>query len=204
MVDGVRVALGDRVLRAVLALTMAAAAGVLPVVSLLSPLLARSQDWGPRAAGVVAAAQGVGVLSASLVAARFGPSRRLGIGAAVALAVTGLGVAALATAPVVSVALGAAVVVGAGSGAFACHAGPLVLGSAPDTHISRIQSLASLVQALSLVIANNLLGTLADAAGPRDALAACALLTTVAGAVGLYSDALRGVGRGRTGPAAAS
>ncbi len=133
---GVRLAATDPVLRPALLLTAAAAAGVLPVVALLGPLLARADGWGPGPAGLVAAGQGAGILLAALGAARRGPMRRLGVGAGLGLGLAALGIAGLAAAPLPAPAVAAAVVVGAGSGLFACHLGPLVLAGAPDTHLS--------------------------------------------------------------------
>ena len=189
--DGVRLAAADPALRPALLLTAAAAAGVLPVIALLGPLLARGHGWGPGVAGLVAAGQGAGILLAALAAARRGPMRRLGVGAGLGLGIAALGIAGLAAAPVPASAVGAALIVGAGSGLFACHLGPLVLAGAPDTHLSRIQSLLSLVQSAALVLANNALGWLAHAADPRTALTLCATLTGAAAATALSSPALR-------------
>ncbi|MGW3495711.1 MFS transporter [Streptomyces sp. NPDC001020] len=191
--DGVKLAATDPVLRPALLLTAAAAAGLLPAVALLSPLLARSNGWGPGAAGLIAAGQGVGILLASLLVARLGPMRRIGTGASLGLALAAVGLAILAAAPTTAAASAAAVVVGAGSGMFACHIGPLVLAGAPNTHLSRVQSLVTLVQSLALVVANNVLGWLANAADARSAIVLCAVLGCVAGVTGLASTPLRGV-----------
>ncbi|MFB7915476.1 MFS transporter [Streptomyces sp. NPDC056061] len=190
--DGVKLAATDPVLRPALLLTAAAAAGLLPAVSLLSPLLARSNGWGPGAAGLVAAGQGVGILLAALLAARLGPMRRIGVGTSLGLALAAVGLAGLAAAPAPAAAVAAAAVVGAGSGMFACHVGPLVLAGAPDTHLARVQSLLTLVQSLALVVANNVLGWLANAAGTRSAIVLCAVLGCVAAVTGLASTSLRG------------
>ncbi|TLQ45128.1 MFS transporter [Streptomyces marianii] len=191
--DGVKTAATDPVLRTALLLTAAAAAGLLPAVALLGPLLARSNGWGPGSAGLVAAGQGAGILLAALLAARLGPMRRIGMGTSLGLALAAVGLAGLAAAPATAAAIAAAVVVGAGSGMFACHMGPLVLAGAPGTHLSRVQSLLTLVQSLALVVANNVLGWLADAAGARSAIALCAVLGCVAGVTGLASPSLRGL-----------
>lgn len=190
---GVRLAAADPVLRPALLLTAVAAAGVLPVVGLLAPLLARSDGWGPGTAGLVAAGQGAGVLLAALVAARRGPLRRIGAGAGLGLVSAALGAAALAAVPASApaAAVAAAVLVGTGSGVFACHLGPLVLAGAPDTHLSRVQSLLALVQSLALVVGNNALGWLAHASGPRLAIALCATLACLAGLAALTTPPLR-------------
>ena len=189
--DGVRLAASDPVLRPALLLTAAAAGGLLPVVSLLSPLLARSNGWGPGSAGAVAAGQGAGILLVALLASRFGPVSRPGVGAALGLGFAVVGIVALVAAPVPELAVAAGVIVGAGSGAFACHLGPLVLATAPDTHLSRVQSLLTLVQSLALVVANNVLGSLADRADVKIAIMVCALVTGAAGVTGLASPPLR-------------
>ncbi|WP_328467558.1 MFS transporter [Streptomyces sp. NBC_00448] len=194
---GVRLAAADPVLRPALLLTAVAAAGVLPVVGLLAPLLARSDGWGPGTAGLVAAGQGAGVLLAALVAARRGPLRRIGAGAGLGLVSAALGAAALAAVPASApaAAVAAAVLVGSGSGMFACHLGPLVLAGAPDTHLSRVQSLLALVQSLALVVGNNALGWLAHASGPRPAIALCATLACLAGLAALTTPPLRSLRR---------
>ncbi|WP_037627703.1 MFS transporter [Streptomyces aureus] len=193
--DGVRLAATDPVLRPALLLTATAAAGVLPVVALLGPLMARAHDWGPRAAGLIAAGQGVGVLLTSLLAARLGPLRRIGRGATLGLLLAVVGLAGLAVAPSSPTAVAAAVVVGAGSGMFACHVGPLILAGTPATHLSRIQSVLTLVQSMALVVANNVLGRLATTTGVRSAIVLCAVLTCGAAVIGSTSAPLRALRR---------
>ncbi|MFE2347127.1 MFS transporter [Kitasatospora cineracea] len=183
MADGLRAVRASRTLRAALPVAAVAAAGVLPVVGLLGPLLVRAHGWGAGAAGLLAGGQALGVLGVSLVAARRGVLRRTGRGVALGLAAAGLGTAALASAPSPAWAAAAAVAVGAGSSAFACHLGPLVLAGAPATHLGRVQALLALVQSAALTAANPAWGALAGAFGPRAVLLGCALLTgTVAAA----------------------
>jgi MFS family permease len=196
--DGVRAAVGDPVLRPALLLTATAAGFLLPVVSLLNPLLARQHGWGAGAAGLVAGAQGVGIVAVALVVTRRGTVRRIGVGAATGLCAAALGVAAIAIAPVAAVAVAGGVIMGVGSGIFACHVGSLVLTSTPQTHLSRTQALLTLVQSLALVVANNALGGLADTAGARIATAVCAVAVCAAGTVGLASKPLRHLRHGVT------
>lgn len=207
MAEGARLAVRDPLLRAALLLTGAAAGGLLPVVSLLGPLLAREQGWGARGAGMVAGGQSLGMVVVALLVARRGPLPRIGVGAALGLCVAAAGVAALA-APAALAAAGVAVagvaaagvaaagcagvVIGVGSGMFASHVGPLVLAGAPDSHTARVQALLTLTQSLALVVANNALGRLADAAGASVAVSVCAAVVCCAGLAGLKSGALRG------------
>jgi Major Facilitator Superfamily len=194
-VDGVRLAVCDPVLRSALLLTAAAAGFLLPVMSLLNPLLARAHGWGAGAAGLVAGGGGVGTVGVALVTARRGTMRRMGVGAALGLCGAMLGVGAVALAPAVGVAVAGGIVVGAGSGLFACHLGPLVLGGTPETHLSRVQALLAFVQSLALVVANNALGALADTAGAAVAAAVCAVGVGAAGVSGLVLTPLRRVRR---------
>ncbi len=199
-VDGVRIAAADRVLRAALLLTSVAAGSLLPVVSLVGPLLVRGHGWGASAAGLVAGGQGAGILALSALVARRGPVRRLEAGASGGLCVAAVGIAGLASAADPAEAVIAGVVIGLGSGTFATHIGPLVLASAPDTHLARFQALLTLVQSVALVVADNLVGGLAQAAGARTAAAACALAVGAGGLAGLRSGALRGRGSRRRVP----
>ncbi len=199
---GVRLAAGDRLLRSALLLTGAAAGALLPVVSLLGPLLARAAGWGAGAAGLVAGGQGAGVLVVAALLARRGAAgggaaggtggrTGAGVGAAAGLCTAAAGIALLAVAPVPAVAVLGGVVTGAGSGLFAGRLGPLLLAAAPDSHLSRVQALLTLVQSAALVLSTGALGLLADSLGPRAPMALCALATGAAGLLALASPVLR-------------
>ncbi|MFG3051291.1 MFS transporter [Kitasatospora sp. NPDC048239] len=188
---GVRLALGDPLLRAALLLTGAAAGALLPVVSLLGPLLARTHDWGAGAAGLVAGGQGAGVLVVAGLVSWRGGLPRAGVGAAAGLCTASVGIAALAWAPGAGVAVAGGAVAGIGAGLFACHLGPLVLGGAPSSHLARVQAVLTLVQSAALVFSTGLLGLLADAVGARWPTALCALATGAAGLAALGSATLR-------------
>ncbi|MFI1286019.1 MFS transporter [Streptomyces sp. NPDC020858] len=189
--DGVRIAVADPVLRPALLLTAAAAGFLLPVVSLLNPLVAREHGWSAGVAGLVAGGQSLGVIAVALVVARRGTLRRIGVGAASGLCGAALGIAAVAMAGTPAVAVAGGVVAGAGSGMFACHIGPLVLTHTPGTHLARLQALLVLVQSLALVVGNNALGALADAQGATTAAAVCATGACTAGITALTLKPLR-------------
>jgi hypothetical protein len=180
LADGVRVVARTPGLGAALALTGASAALMLPVPSLLVPLLGRASGWGAGVTGTVAGAVGVGVIGASLLAARRG-RRSSGPGAERAgfvLSAAGAAVLALAhpvgpTAGAVAAAVGA-VTFGLGNGVVVARLAPLVLGSAPRTHLARVQALVGLVQLVPVMVANTALGALAQHASPGAALAATA------------------------------
>jgi MFS family permease len=195
-VSGVRLGVRDPVLRPALLLTAAAAGFLLPVVSLLNPLLAREHGWGAGTAGLVAAGQAVGMIAVSVAVTRRGAMNRIGVGAAAGLCAAALGIAAVAAAPAGGVAVAGAVVLGAGSGMFACHVGPLVLTSVPETHLSRVQALLTLVQSMALLVADNVLGAVAEVGSARIAAAVCAVAVAGAGIAGLASAPLSGARRG--------
>jgi Major Facilitator Superfamily len=189
--DGLRVAWRDPVLRAALVLVAAAAGALLPVISLLVPLLARYRGWGPGAAGVVVAAQSLGVVGVAVLAAGRGGSGRPGRAAALGLVIGGCGTALLACAPSLVVAAGGALIVGLGSGVFSTHVAPLVLATTPESHLSRLQALLTLVQSAALLVMNNALGTVAAVAGPALTLGVCAGAAALIGLGGLRSSRLR-------------
>ncbi|WP_282205014.1 MFS transporter [Kitasatospora fiedleri] len=191
LADGLRVVRRDRTLRVALPVAAVAAAGVLPVVGLLGPLLVRAHAWGAGAVGLSAGGQALGVLGVSLAAARYGVLRRAGCGVVLGLGIAALGTAALALAPAPAWAGAAAVLVGAGSSVFACHLGPLVLAGAPATHLGRVQALLALVQSATLTAANPIWGALAGAVGVRAALLGCAALTGAVAVAVATTRALR-------------
>lgn len=109
----------------------------------------------------------------------------------------GFGTALLALAPSPAPAAAGALVIGLGSGVFSTHIAPLVLTTAPDSHLSRLQALLTLVQSTALLAMTNTLGNLAVVAGPALTLGLCAAAVTLAGLGGLCSPHLRRA----TGPA---
>lgn len=111
-----------------LLLAGAGAALILPVPSLLVPLLGRSSGWGAGTTGVVAGAIGAGVIGAASLAAR-----RRAPGARWATATTGLALSAAGA----SVLLVGAVTVGTGADATAA-VGALVFGFGNGVFVARM------------------------------------------------------------------
>lgn len=174
LVDGFRVVAHTPGLRDALLLAGAGAALMLPVPSLLVPLLGRASSWGPGTTGVVAGAVGVGVISAALLTARRRPlAPRVGAApAATGLAVSAAGALVLAVGPALDGSSAVAVVVvgalafGFGNGLFVARLAPLVLGSAPRTHLARVQAIVGLVQLVPVMVTTTILGALAQHASP--------------------------------------
>ncbi|MEV0949681.1 MFS transporter [Promicromonospora sp. NPDC050249] len=179
--DGARVVGSSRGLAGALVLTGAVAAVVLPVSSLLVPLLGRASGWDAGATGVVVGAQAAGAIGVALVITRTGTARQTGQAVALGLAAAAGGVALVASGGgnAMAQAAGAAVVVGAGTGVAVAHLGPFVLGSAPRTHLARVQAWTALAQLAPMVVSNNLLGALAEQVSPGAALYCCAAVLGV-------------------------
>ncbi len=85
--DGIRVALRPPGLAALLLLVGGVAGFVIPVTSLLVPLLARQHHWTAAAAGLIVGAQAAGVIAVAVVVARRGSPPRPGLASALALAI---------------------------------------------------------------------------------------------------------------------
>ncbi len=166
---GVRVAVGDPALRAMLVAVGMVAGFVLPMTSLCLPLLVRASDGGAGLAGVTAGATAAGTLLVTLLVARRGPLGRPGVVAALGPLLAGLGMAGVAmlTAPVTMA--GCALLQGAGVGLFTAHVAPMFATSSPRSHLTRLQSMLSLAQSVPLLVANNVLGVVATQAGARAA-----------------------------------
>ncbi|MFD7023416.1 MFS transporter [Promicromonospora sukumoe] len=174
--DGARVVARTRGLAAALVLTGAVAAVVLPVSSLLVPLLGRASGWSAGTTGVVVAAQAAGSIGAALVVARTGTARRTGWAVALGLALAAGGVGLVASVGVPVLVAGAAAIVGVGTGVAVAHLAPFVLGSAPRTHLARVQAWTALAQLAPVVVSNNLLGALAERSSAAAALGCCAVV----------------------------
>ncbi|GIJ07821.1 MFS transporter [Micromonospora andamanensis] len=188
--DGLRVAWSVPVLRAALLVTAVAAGFLLPVGTLLVPLLARQRDWSPSATGAVVAAMALGTAAVAVVVLLRGASRRPGVLAAVGLLVAAGGVAGLGAGHAQLPAVLAGVVVGVGSGCFATHVGPLVLAATPLTHLARVQAVLVLVQSLPLLVTTNALGLVVEVAHVAVVLHGCAGVLAATGLAALVVPAL--------------
>ena len=73
----------------------------------------------------------------------------------------------------------AGLVDGLGLALFIAHAGPVIVARSPATHLSRMQALLGVVQAVTLVVTQALVGQLASAVG-----AAAATLVVAAALAG--------------------
>ncbi|MFF0717937.1 MFS transporter [Micromonospora sp. NPDC003816] len=190
--DGLRVAATHPALRPTLLLTGAAAAFLLPVSSLVLPLLARERAWSPSATGTVVAGLAAGTAVVALTVLVRGAASRPGATAVAGLLTAAVGMVALAVGGAPGWSVAAAATVGVGSGLFATHVGPLILAAAPATHLARVQSVLVLVQSLPLLLTTALLGTVAEIADASLVLHGCAGALTVSALTALASPVLRG------------
>ncbi|GIL31468.1 hypothetical protein NUM_67220 [Actinocatenispora comari] len=190
---GIGVVAADPLLRGLGALVAVAAGFLLPVASLLVPLLVRQQDWPAAAAGWAVGAEALGVGLVIVAVLVRGTARRSGVVLAGGLLVAGAGAGWLALAGSGPVAAAATFVLGLGTGAFTTHVGPLLLRASPTGYLSRIQAVLLVVQTAPLLLTLNVFGWWADRAGADAVVAGCAVVVCLAGLGGLASRRLRSV-----------
>lgn len=190
-VDGVRVALRTAGLRAVLCLMAGAAGFILPVSSLLVPLLSRSRGWPALDAGLIVGAQSLGTIAITLAVAYKGTIPRPGIVASAGMAAVTLSLLCLGLSTMPSLAVASGFFCGVGVGLLVSHLTPVLVTAAPKTHLARVQALFTLVQSSALLITNNLIGNIAHAFSARTGFLTCAAVVCVCALGALLSPALR-------------
>ncbi|MGN6634933.1 MAG: MFS transporter [Oryzihumus sp.] len=181
--DGLQLVWRSPSLRTALATVSLVASFLLPVASLCIPLLARTHGWSAVSGGLLVGATVAGALSVTVLVARRGASGQPMLVAGAGLLVAGCGTLAVAWSPWLGTAVVGALVQGVGTALFTTRVGPILLGSAPRTHLARVHSLRVLVQAATLVVALPLLRSLAAWAGAVAATTTCAVGTAAAGVV---------------------
>ena len=190
-VEGLVLCWRDSLLRPLLLLTLTAAAVLLPVTSILVPLLVRAHGWDALAAGQIVGAQALGAGLVVLAIVWRNTSRRPGMASAAGLCLAGVATASLAVSSTVLMSSIAGMTVGVGNGLFGAHLGPLFLASTPQSHLARVQAVLALVQALPLIVTLNLAGVIADQTGAAFAIVGCGLLTLIAGLAGVTNRSVR-------------
>jgi hypothetical protein len=188
--DGLRAVAVDRTLRLSLLLVSAAAGLLLPVSSLLVPLLGRERGWSAGTAGLVVGTVALGTATVAIAVLARRASSRPGVAGPAGLLVAAAGVAGLALPVPSPAAVVLGIVIGLGTGVFTAHIGPLILGQTPASHLSRAQAALVLAQTLPLLGTITLLGTAADVAGTPAVLVACGIALAVAATAALTSPAL--------------
>ncbi len=84
-----------------------------------------------------------------------------------------------------------AFVAGLGGGAFVTHLTPVLLSAAPESHLSRVQAMFSLVQSVSVLVMHTVLGHTAEALGAPTTVVLCALALTLGALAALASQQVR-------------
>jgi MFS family permease len=162
---GIQVAFGRPLTRALL-VTMTVAAGLLmPLDGLLFPLLARDHGWNAATAGLLVASRSLGVGVIALRILTRGAFPRPGIFAALGLLVAAAGLLGLSALDPLPLTFAAGVLSGIGVGTFTGHVLPLLMNSVEREFQSRLQSIVVLAQSIALMVANPVLGSLADVSG---------------------------------------
>lgn len=167
------------------------AAAILPLLPLGFPLAARERGWTPAQTGVVEAAWVVGTLTVTLLVAKFGSLRRVGVALVAGPVVAAAGIAALALTQQVHWAVAGSVVMGWGTALFTCTVIPLFVARSPVAMLTRFQSVLLLVQTWPLLVTNGVFGALTHRGGVSIAFAAAGLLALAAAAVCGLSHTLR-------------
>lgn len=193
IVDGIKVAFGRPLTRALL-ITMTVAAGLLmPLDALLFPLLARSHGWDAATAGLLVASRSLGVGVIALRILLRGAFPRPGIFAGLGLLVAAAGLLGLSFLNPLPLAFAAGVLSGIGVGTFTGHVLPLLMNSVERDYQSRLQSVVVLCQSLALVVMNPVLGSLADldAVGINGVCLGISIASAITGLVVLTRPVLR-------------
>jgi len=167
------------------------AAGLLPLLSLGVPLLARERGWDAADAGIIEACWIAGTLAITLVVARTGtrahPRPPLVAGPMLAA----LGVVALAIAPGPGLAYAAAVVMGIGTAVYTTHVFPLYVLRSPADMLARFQSVLILVQLVMMLLGGLLAGSAIGLWGVTPVLVVAAAVCAAAAGPVLASRSLR-------------
>lgn len=186
---GAAVVLAAPLLRAIVLVTAAFAAFVIPFTSLLVPLLAGERGWDAATAGTAAGAHGAGMAAVTALVLWRGALRRAGAAAALGMLAAGTAMAAAAFADRPAAFLLCSFAVGVGTGVFSTHVGPVFVAGVPREAIGRAQAVITLAQWLPLLAANPAIGALAQGWG-----AAGAALLWGGGAAAAGAAALAGRG----------
>ena len=190
-VDGIRVAFRTPGLGALLLLVGGVAGFVIPGTSLLVPLIARQHHWTAAVAGLIVGAQAAAGIVIAILVARRGSAPRPGLAAALGLAIVAAGEMLIGLASVKGVAITGAVAMGVGVATFTCNLAPVLMGTAPRSHLARVQALLVLAQSAALLIFNNVLGAVAHAASPARAMITCASVISACALAALLVPAIR-------------
>ena len=192
--DGIRVAIRTPGLAALLLLVAGVAGFVIPATSLLVPLITRQHHWTAAVAGTIVGAQAAGAIVIALAVARRGTAAQPGLAAALGLAAIAAGELLIGLAPVKALALAGAIAMGLGTGTFTCNLGPVLMGTAPRSHLARIQAILGLAQSAALLVFNNVLGAVTHLTSAAGAMITCGSIVSACALAALLVPAIRQAG----------
>ncbi|GAB3531001.1 MFS transporter [Arthrobacter tecti] len=192
---GLRVIWQRPTLVAVVGLTTAFAAFIVPLTPLLLPLLGRTEGWTASQTGLLGGAYGVTLaIVAGWVMLR-GGSAQPGHTAAKGISLAGLGVVLASLLPHPGAAAVGLALAGLGTGIFSTHVGPVFVSATPHEYMARVQSVLITAQSVPLLLANPAIGLLAAELGARPVILLWGLGSLTAGAVALTLPVFRSMRR---------
>jgi MFS family permease len=189
--EGLGVAARNKLLRLLLAVVAVVAMCLLPVTTLMIPVLVRAHGWSALTAGQLLGAQALAAGAVMACVLARGTSRRPGIALAAGVLLAGMGTGFLAVAGSPALACAATALTGTGTGIFGTHVSPLVLAATPEPYLSRVQAVLTMCQTLPLVIGLNLDGLLVSGLGVRGALLISAAIVCATGGATLADKTTR-------------
>lgn len=187
--EGVGFIARDRVLKSVVALTAVVAGFLLPMSTLLVPLIARSRHMGSLGSGWMLATITVMTLAIALLVSVRGPAKQLGLWALIGAGVASAGFGVLCAPSALAAYIGCAIT-GLGQGIYITHGAPLVRNT-PEHLMGRVQSAQALVQTGALGVCTLGLGLLVAHTSIETALALCGTALAVAAILASFNRKLR-------------
>lgn len=191
---GVTTAFKLPTVRTILILLAVTAGFVLPLTTLLTPLIGHERGWTGGETGLVSGSFAAGLGVAALLIFFAGSSWLNRIPAVTGLLFSGAGIVFVALAPHFWLASLFAVVAGFGAGTFTVRSAAALLRDTPDEYTSRIQAAALLAQTLPVLVTNNIFGPLSDTLTPTSVTLGCGMLATLVGGVALFLRSTRNIG----------
>lgn len=143
-------------------LTVSFSLFVLPLTSLLIPLIGQMREWAPTETGMVMGAFGGGMVLVSAIVLVKGGMKNAGLVASLGILIAGLASIGLSSAAQIEYAIAAAAIAGVGAAVFSTHLGPLFVQSAPREQIASLQSILILAQSIPTLVATPAIGALAS------------------------------------------
>jgi len=189
--DGIAVAARTRGVTALLLCVGIVAGAVLPAVILGVPLAARERGWTATEAGVIEAGWIAGGLVAGAWFSWRGTAARPWRPMAIGPFVVAVGLIGLAVSPVWPAASVSTCLLGAGVVIFTAHVFPTYVLLAPETMLSRFQSLLILVQRAPQLVINPLIGVVAAVVGAGTMIALASGVAVLASILVLSDKTLR-------------